>query len=64
MYLRDTKKVTTEQFKEKLDQSLATLPDHPKIGDLVPTTCNQITAKPSNSIIDVIKHQNSIYGGG
>ena len=40
------------------------LPDQPKVGDLVPSVCNQITAKPSNSIVDVINHLKSSYGGG
>ena len=60
--LRDLKKISVEEFKEKLDQFLATLPDHPKIGDMVPNICNQVTAKPSISLIDVISHQKNIYG--
>ena len=63
-YLRDLKKISIEEFKEKLDQFLASLPDHPKIGDLVPNICNQTTAKPSNSLTDVILHQKNSYGGG
>lgn len=62
--LRDLEKIPIEDFKEKLDLFLATIPDHPKIGDMVPNICNQITAKPSNSLIDVILHQKNIYGGG
>ena len=52
--LRDLKKITIEEFKEKLDQFLATLPDHPQIGDMVPNIYKQGTAKPSKSLIDVI----------
>jgi hypothetical protein len=62
--LRDLEKISIEDFKEKLDLFLATLPDHPKIGDMIPNICNQVTAKPSNSLIDVILHQKNIYGGG
>ena len=62
--LRDLKKVTMDEFKIALDQYLATLPDNPKVGDLVPTICNQITAKPSNSLLDVSQHQKNMYGGG
>ena len=62
--LREIKKVSTDNFKKELDDFLATVPDNPKIGDQVPHTCNQITAKPSNSLIDVIQHQKTVYGGG
>ena len=57
--LRDLKKVTMDKFKIELDKYLATLP----VGDLVPTICNQITAKPSNSLLDVSQHQKNMYGG-
>ena len=56
--------MTIEEFKEKQDQFLATLPDHPKIGEMVPNICIQVTAKPYNSLIDFILHQKNIYGGG
>ena len=61
-YLRNMKK--SSNFKEKLDLFLATLPDQPLIGDLIPNICNQVTAKPSNSLVDVIRHSRNIYGGG
>ena len=51
-------------IKEQLDLFLAKLPDHPHIGDLTPNICNQITAKPSNSLVDVILQTRNIYGGG
>ena len=63
-YLRDVRNKSTEEFKEKLDKFLTDLPDHPLIGDLLPQVCNQITAKPSNSLKDVILHQRRLYGGG
>ena len=63
-YIRNLKNKSKEEFKEKLDQFLASLPDQPKIGDLVPSICNQNTAKPSNSLTDVILHHKNIYGGG
>ena len=59
--LRNLSKVPIDEFKMKPDKYLANLPDNPKIGDLVPSICNQITAKPSNSLIDVIQHQKNIY---
>ena len=62
--LRDVKKVTVDKFKEKLDNFLALMPDQPKIGDLIPSTCNQLTARPSNSLLDVTKQQLQSYGGG
>jgi hypothetical protein len=54
----------TEKFKEKIDKFLTNLPDQPAIGEHVPEICNQITARTSNSLRDVILHQNRIYGGG
>ena len=62
--IRDTTKVSVEDFKEKLDNFLSLLPDQPKVGDLVPNVCDQVTLKPSNSVIDVIKHMKTNYGGG
>ena len=62
--LRDISNKSTEEFKEKLDKFLTNLPDQPVIGELVPEICNQITARPSNSLRDVILHQKRIYGGG
>ena len=53
-YLRDINKSSKLDFKEQLDLFLATLPDQPHIGDLIPNVCNQFTAKPSNSLVDVI----------
>ena len=53
-YLRDIRKQSKLDFKEELDQFLAKLPDHPHIGDLTPNICNQFSAKPSNSLVDVI----------
>ena len=62
--LRYISNTPTEEFKEKLDKFLTNLPDQPVIGELVPEICNQITARPSNSLRDVILHQKRIYGGG
>ena len=63
-HLRDSTKQSTEEFKEKLDRFLATMPDQPVIGDLVPAVCNQHTARPSNSLIDVIPFKRRNHGGG
>ena len=63
-YLRDIRNKSTEEIKEKLDNFLTNLPDQPMIGDIVLQVCNQITAKPSNSLKFVILHQKRIYGGG
>ena len=62
-YLRDIRKQSKLDFKEELDQFLAKLPDHPHIGDLTPNICNQFSAKPSNSLVDVIPSM-KVYGGG
>ena len=62
--IRNIKKVSVDEFKEKLDNYLSCLPDQPKIGNLVPSICDQMTARPSNSLPDVVKHKNRIFGGG
>ena len=62
-YLRNRSKVTKEEFKEELDQFLGKIPDQPKIGDLVPAVCDQITARPSNSLVDVLRRNANNYGG-
>ena len=62
--LRDIRKVSVDDFKEQLDKYLSALPDHPKVGELIPHVCNQITAKPSNSIVDVANLLKHSYGGG
>ena len=40
-----------DQFKEALDLYLSTVPDHPKIGSLVPAAVSQITGRHSNSLL-------------
>ena len=62
--IRNTSRVSVLEFKEKLDKFLGLLPDQPKVGDLIPNVCNQNTLTPSNSIVDVINHMKTIYGGG
>ena len=62
--IRNSTQISVEDFKVKLDQFLAKLPDQPKIGDLVPNVSDQTTMKPSNSIIMIINHMKHSYGGG
>ena len=40
-----------DKFKLNLDKFLSGLPDHPKIGSLVPAALDQVTVKHSNSIL-------------
>ena len=47
--------VTVEEFKCSLDKFLEILPDEPKVENYVPSACNILTARPSNSIIDLVK---------
>ena len=54
-HIRNIYRCGVEEFKEKLDQFLTTIPDQPKIGGLVPATCNQMTGQPSNSLVDQIR---------
>ena len=53
--IRDLRSCDIIQFNEKLDCFLSKIPDHPKIGTLVPDCCDYITAQPSNSLIDQIR---------
>ena len=62
--IRNSTKISVDDFKIKLDQFLTKLPDQPKIGDLVPNVCDQLSMKPSNSIIMIINHMKHNYGGG
>ena len=50
--VRNITRVSVDDFKAKLDEYLATLPDEPKLQNYIPAMCNQLTAAPSNSIID------------
>ena len=53
--VRDTTKVSVEEFKEKLDRFLQKIPDEPNVDGLTPGACNQWTAAPSNSILDQVR---------
>ena len=45
-------KISLDDFKMYLDKYLETIPDEPKIGGYIPSTCSQTNMAPSNSIID------------
>ena len=53
--IRNLQKISIDDFKEKLDMYLETIPDEPKLHNYVPSTCCQNTGNPSNSIIDHAK---------
>ena len=53
--IRNLQKISIDDFKEKLDVYLETIPDEPKLHNYVPSTCCQNTGNPSNSIIDHAK---------
>ena len=42
-HIRNMQRCGVEEVKEKLDQFHIPIPDQPKIGGLVPATCNQMT---------------------
>ena len=44
--------ISLDDFKMYLDKYLETIPDEPKIGGYIPSTCSQTNMAPSNSIID------------
>ena len=49
--LINSKSKEIEEFKSLLDNFLQFIPDEPKVGEYVPSACDQITLKPSNSLI-------------
>jgi ribonuclease P/MRP protein subunit RPP40 len=50
--IRNLKKISVEEFKSKLDHYLESIPDEPHLNGYVPTTCDQLSGSPSNSILD------------
>ena len=50
-HLRNRKGNDIEDFKYLLDKHLESIPDEPKVGEYIPSACDQITLKPSNSLI-------------
>ena len=50
--IRNFKAFSVDEFKVNIDKFLTIIPDQPVIGNLVPVTCDPITLKPSNSILD------------
>ena len=61
--IRNLSKCSIEDFKTQLDMYLDKIPDQPKVTNLVPVACNQVTAKPSNSLIDQVRRLNINAGG-
>ena len=53
--IRNTKRCGVPEFKEKLDIYLSCIPDQPKVGSLIPSTCDQFSLSPSNSLVDQIR---------
>ena len=49
--LRNSNVNNIEDFKSLLDKYLESIPDEPKVGDYIPSACDQVTMKPSNSLI-------------
>ena len=58
------KNLTLDEFKQKSDKFLSSIPDEPHIGDQTPRASNIITAKPSNSIIDQVRMREDALTGG
>ena len=55
--VRNVKNCDISLFKEKLNSFVSKIPDQPKIGNLTPDCCDQLTAQPSNSIVDQIRQE-------
>ena len=53
--IRDKTHCQEIEFKEILDCYLTKIADQPKIGNMVPACCDQITGAPSNSLVDQIR---------
>ena len=51
--VRNLTRTSVDEFKVALDKFLQTIPDEPKLPGYIPSACNQVTASPSNSIIDL-----------
>ena len=51
--VRNITRTSVDEFKVALDKFLQTIPDEPKLPGYIPSACNQVTASPSNSIIDL-----------
>ena len=52
--IRNKRNCDIIDFKEDLDRFLTKIPDQPLVGTLIPATCNLVTGKPSNSLLDWI----------
>ena len=50
--IRNKKGCSIDKFKSTLDLFLERIPDEPKSDGNVPSACNQVTGRPSNSIIE------------
>ena len=50
--IRNLRKVTVDEFKSKLDLYLQSIPDEPSLNGYIPTSCDQFSGNPSNSIVD------------
>ena len=54
-HLRNKTKCGVIEFKEDLDKYLTKIPDQPKVGGLIPNTCDMFSMAPSNSLVDHIR---------
>ena len=52
--IRNMSKCEVIDFKKCLDIFLTEIPDEPLVGNLTPATCNIVTGRPSNSLLDWI----------
>ena len=53
--IRNMTKCDVDTFKQKLDLFLSKIPDQPLFREAIPTTTDQHTLKPSNSLIDQVR---------
>ena len=53
--IRNKSKCSVQEFKEALDQYITQIPDQPKVGWLIPSTCDMFNSSPSNSLVDQVR---------
>ena len=54
-FIRNKSKCSVQEFKEALDQYITQIPHQPKVGWLIPSTCDMFNSSPSNSLVDQVR---------
>ena len=62
--IRNLTKCSIEEFKSKLDEYLACIPDEPKLPGYTPSGTDLFSGQPSNCLVDQIRNYNQNKKGG